>query len=124
MDKPDDDDKTYPVGYKKPPRHTQFKPGHSGNPSGRPKKEKKLLDVLNKEVRAIATLVDPNGRQQKMSMLEAGVRHFVRATAKGDLKAAAMVWKFLMLCHDDSKDHLEALLKQFRAMNTGPADDK
>src|SRR5690242_10272972 len=28
------------VGYGRPPRDTQFKPGQSGNPSGRPKKLK------------------------------------------------------------------------------------
>jgi hypothetical protein len=27
----------YEVGYKKPPPHTRFKPGESGNPAGRPK---------------------------------------------------------------------------------------
>ena len=32
------DDSTYTVGYKKPPRRTQFKPGQSGNISGRAKK--------------------------------------------------------------------------------------
>src|SRR5215213_6143909 len=28
---------SYEVGYRKPPRHTQFKPGQSGNPKGRPR---------------------------------------------------------------------------------------
>ncbi len=28
-------DAPYEVGNKKPPRHTQFKPGFSGNPKGR-----------------------------------------------------------------------------------------
>jgi hypothetical protein len=27
----------YPVGYGKPPRHTRFRPGVSGNPKGRPR---------------------------------------------------------------------------------------
>jgi len=27
----------YEVGYKKPPRHSQFKPGNRGNPKGRGK---------------------------------------------------------------------------------------
>lgn len=27
----------YDVGYGKPPKETQFEPGHSGNPKGRPK---------------------------------------------------------------------------------------
>jgi hypothetical protein len=26
----------YPIGYRKPPRHTRFRPGVSGNPGGRP----------------------------------------------------------------------------------------
>lgn len=119
MVKNDDNDKTYTVGYKKPPRHTQFKPGQSGNPSGRPKKAKKLLEILNKEVRAVATLVEQSGKRQKVSMLEAIVRHCVRNAAKGDLKATAMVWNFLMLCQDDAGDHLGALLQQFRATHAG-----
>ena len=28
---------TYEVGYKKPPKHGQFKPHQSGNPKGRPR---------------------------------------------------------------------------------------
>ena len=34
---PDDRDKTYDVGFGKPPRHRQFRKGVSGNPKGRPK---------------------------------------------------------------------------------------
>lgn len=32
---PEDPDEAY-VGYGKPPKHTQFKKGKSGNPKGRP----------------------------------------------------------------------------------------
>jgi hypothetical protein len=28
------DEKEGPIGYRRPPRHTQFKPGQSGNPRG------------------------------------------------------------------------------------------
>ena len=30
-------DAPYEVGYGRPPRHSQFRPGESGNPGGRPK---------------------------------------------------------------------------------------
>jgi hypothetical protein len=33
----EDEPNNYHVGYGRPPRHTQFKPGRSGNPAGRPK---------------------------------------------------------------------------------------
>jgi hypothetical protein len=31
------DDGDSRVGYKRPPQHSKFKPGQSGNPKGRPK---------------------------------------------------------------------------------------
>ena len=40
---PDDD---YAVGYKKPPLHTRFKKGQSGNPRGRPKGSKNFSTLL------------------------------------------------------------------------------
>ena len=30
-----DGDNGYEIGYRKPPKHSQFRPGHSGNPVGR-----------------------------------------------------------------------------------------
>ena len=46
----DNDDPTYPIGYKKPPRDTQFKPGQSGNFKGRPKGAKNFATVDRKSV--------------------------------------------------------------------------
>ena len=40
----------YEVGYKKPPKDTQFKPGQSGNPLGRPKGTKNLKTDLMEEL--------------------------------------------------------------------------
>lgn len=48
------DDPDYEVGYGKPPKHTQFKKGCSGNRKGRPKKRKGeqqlLAEILDSEV--------------------------------------------------------------------------
>ncbi len=40
----------YEVGYGKPPRHTRFQPGRSGNPRGRPKDTKNLKTDLIEEL--------------------------------------------------------------------------
>ena len=54
MSEPPEND--YEVGYRRPPIETQFKPGQSGNPKGRPKKAKNegwdeaLWSALNEKV--------------------------------------------------------------------------
>src|ERR1039458_7972946 len=61
------DETTYAVGYGKPPRHTQFKPGQSGNATGRPKKAKTLDDVLYEEFNRFVTITE--GRDRKSTRL-------------------------------------------------------
>lgn len=45
-----DADPTYRVGNKKPPLHTQFKRGRSGNPRGRPKGRYNFAQMLMEEL--------------------------------------------------------------------------
>lgn len=53
-----------PVGYKKPPRHTRFKPGQSGNPNGRPRKKVTLAESIQKELNTRIT-VNEGGKQRR-----------------------------------------------------------
>ena len=39
----------YAVGYGKPPQHSRFKPGRSGNPKGRPKGQPTASETFMRE---------------------------------------------------------------------------
>lgn len=88
-------DEDYEVGYRKPPKHTQFQPGQSGNRNGRPKAnktDKKTMfnDVLNRTVR-----MSINGKIQRKTALEAIFLNVVDRALKGE--ASAYKWIFNML---------------------------
>lgn len=89
---PDDD---YEVGYGKPPKHTRFKPGESGNPRGRPKKSKNVDALLEKELDAIVTLQE-GGQPIQITKREAIIKQFVNLAIKGNAKPLQM-----MLAHLD-----------------------
>ena len=76
----------YEVGYGKPPRHSQFKAGQSGNPKGRKKGVKNINtifdDVLNEKV-----VLSENGRTYKISKKQALCRRLVNKALSGDMKA-------------------------------------
>ena len=111
----------YPVGYKKPPRHTQFKPGQSGNAKGRPKKDKPIAEVFRKELRR--TVVASVGRKkQRISMLEAIVKQQVSKAATGDPKATALVLEIVQPAMDDKGNHLPELLHALREKNAQNID--
>ena len=74
------------VGYKSPPAWTRFKPGHSGNPSGRPKKAKSLKAELIEELEAL-TNVTENGQKLQITKARAIAKALVQAAAGGNLRA-------------------------------------
>jgi Family of unknown function (DUF5681) len=83
----------YEVGFGKPPKHSQFQKGKSGNPKGRPKEELQsktvnriVKDALLKEVTGLV-----GGKRQKMLALEAVVAKQVAKALEGDTRAAKLV---------------------------------
>ena len=83
------------VGFRNPPKHTQWKPGQSGNPKGRPKATKSgQTDVA--EVLGEPLLVRQAGTTRTMTPFEVGTRQLVkRALNNNDLKA---ILEFVRLC--------------------------
>src|SRR4029077_8624061 len=83
---PPDDERDYEVGYGKPPRHTRFEPGRSGNPRGRPPGAKNMKTLLSKALNELVVVTEPGGRR-KVSKREAVVTQLVTPSAKADYKA-------------------------------------
>jgi hypothetical protein len=81
----------YEVGYKRPPKHSQFKKGICPNPKGRGKRPKLKLgdiveNVLNAEIK-----FQNRGQAKKSTRLEFALRTLVNSAVKGDTKSAAMI---------------------------------
>lgn len=76
----------YNIGYRKPPKATQFKPGQSGNRKGRPKGARNAHTLLNEALQE-TVMITENGKKRKVSKLEIIFRQMVNAAAKGDARA-------------------------------------
>jgi hypothetical protein len=78
------------VGFGKPPRAMQFKPGQSGNPAGRPRGAKNFATAIEQELDARVTVTE-NGRRRRISKREVIAKHLVNKAASGDLKAIPLL---------------------------------
>ncbi len=78
------------VGYGRPPRHSRWRKGQSGNPSGRPRSREsiraKLLKLIGEEIVARS-----NGKETVMTQEEAMLRAAAAKAMKGDLRALKLI---------------------------------
>ncbi len=74
--------KNYQVGKGKPPKATQFQPGQSGNPKGRPKGSKNVHQVLSKILNEKITVTE-SGKKQVVDKLEGAIRVLVNKSFEG-----------------------------------------
>ena len=79
-----DDDE---VGYGKPPKHSQFKKGQSGNPKGRPKGTKNLKTDLEEVLQKKVVIVE-GGRRKVVRISQALFMVAANKGVTGDTKPA------------------------------------
>jgi len=103
----DNDD--YDVGYRKPPKHTQFQKGQSGNPNGRPKGRKglktDLLEVISEQV-----MINVGGTQSRVSKQRAMIMGLAQKALKGDVRANDMLLKLIQQLLSEEAESGEAEL--------------
>lgn len=65
---------------------TQFQPGESGNPAGRPKGSRNLSTIL-REMLSEEVEIEIEGKKEKCEFQEAIVKQLLRKANKGNLRA-------------------------------------
>ena len=94
MSEEDKNNRDYEVGYGRPPKHSQFQPGKSGNPDGRQKKSKELNSLFRTELDK-TIVVTEDGREKRITKREAVITQVVNRAIKGDVKPLQIVIAYL-----------------------------
>lgn len=96
----------YEVGYGKPPKHTRFKPGQSGNPKGRPKGTKNLKTDLIEELSETIDIREGGGTR-RISKQRAVVKSLAARAIKGDARAASLLASLMLRLLDTGEGALD-----------------
>jgi hypothetical protein len=80
------------VGYGRPPQHSRFKPGQSGNPHGRPKHSRNFKTIIQQALTGRIT-VREGEKQRRITKLEGVVLRQIEGALKGSDRAALATLK-------------------------------
>jgi hypothetical protein len=107
----------YDVGYAKPPEHTRYKPGRSGNPRGRPKGVRNFSTDVKQTSRMPVVLVE--GGKKRRTSTQVGVLLKLRELAlKGNQRALDKLLDLIARYNDEAAPSAstETMLAEDRAI--------
>jgi Family of unknown function (DUF5681) len=99
----------YDVGYGRPPVHSQFQTGQSGNPAGRRKGQPTPNEIFTREAARLVK-IKRGDMVETITKHEAIIRRLLQSAMEGDIAAARLVFVGLA---QNAPDRSE-----------GPADDE
>src|SRR5438552_8219948 len=94
------DSNGYEVGYRKPPTHTQFRPGQSGNPAGRRKGVRNLATDV-KRMLSTPVKIKEDGRSRTRSTQEAALMVLREKALHGDTRGLERMLTLGMRYNDE-----------------------
>ena len=109
----------YAVGYRRPPKATQFTAGKSGNPKGRPKGSRPVGAVLQDIIRQKIAVTE-NGKTRRVPALEVMLRRLVNDAMRSDPRAV----KLLLSLVDRYAESPETALQSRRRAGRGSGDPR
>jgi hypothetical protein len=121
--------------YQRPPRKGQFKPGQSGNLSGRPKGSKNFRTYVTEHLNKKIAIVE-GGKTRKAPRVEAIAIQLVNQAAKGEPKGLAAIMSLTrefdsaagelrpnVLTRAEDAAVLEGIIARIRAGDPTPSQD-
>ena len=121
------------VGYGRPPRHTRFRKGQSGNPNGRPQGGANAKTIVSRAISEKVTIREGE-TERAVTKLEGMLQAHLIKAIKGDTRSASLVINLVtrlgLLAETENKsfsalseeDH--AILDEYVRSKSGPAAGK
>jgi Family of unknown function (DUF5681) len=93
-------DDRYRIGYGNPPQHSRFKPGASGNPTGKRKGARNLSSDVKRALLVPVKLKD-RGKSRKISTQEAALMRLREKALQGDQRSLDRLLELARLFNND-----------------------
>lgn len=88
-------DRDYEVGYGKPPVGTRFRPGQSGNPSGKRKPRPTLSELMDMILGEKVTVTEGD-RKRRLPKEQVFIRQIINRALSGDRQASKLIFEYLL----------------------------